>query len=248
MTDPNIEKVVLYIDSSYRNTGVAENFTINLANQVQRVIYVELVSAEVPYTFYVVNNMNNTLVWSVGATPHKCTVAPGNYDTTDLLAALQAAMNAQSTGFTLTYNQDTYKMTFANAAAFTIDLTNASGTSTINPVIGLTAQTTLGTSTTMLGVVNIGGPKYLLIKSVALTQPKITKPFLNTMQADVLYKVSVAGSPGDVLIEKNVYTNFLKYGVRQTLKTLDFQLIDDQGNQLDLNFQNWSLTVNLILG
>lgn len=245
----NIERVVLYVDSKYRTTGVPENFSINLVSGIKKVTQIEVISAEIPYTFYSINTSNNVLCWTNGASAtFSATVPPGNYTTSSFITVLQTVMNAQMAGFTLTYNREQFKITFANASAFRLDLTNASGTSTLSTLIGLNTASSLSTSVTPVNIVNIGGPKYLLIKSIGLTRPKITRPFLNTAQDDVLYKVAVNGAPGDILVEKNLYTNLLKYGVRQTIQNMDFQLVDDQNNQINLNGQDWSLTINLVTG
>jgi hypothetical protein len=238
------ERVVLYIDSKYRATGVAENFTITLNNPITKVQQCEIVTAEVPYTFYTVNATNNTMKFTVGATTYTAIVAPGNYGITSFVTALQAAMNAQFAGFTITYTKETYKLTFTNASAFSLDFT----ANTMVRLIGLTATTPPTTTVQPQGIINISGPKSLLIKSIRLTRPKITRPFLNTAQDDVLYKVPIADGPGTILVEKNGYTNLLRYGVRQTIDQLDFQLVDENNVQVDLNGQDWSCTINVIRG
>jgi hypothetical protein len=241
----SIERIVLYLDSKHRTSGTASDFSITLASGVNKILEAEIIGAEIPYSFYGITSNNNRLVWTNGS-PVTCTVSPGNYTVTQFASALQTAMNAQQPGWTIEYSPRTYKLTFVHAQSFTIDMSNAAGTTTMHGVIGLAAQTTPGTSATMSNAVNVSGSRYLLIKSRALTQPKITRPFLNSSQSDVLYKVSIQSGPGSILVEKNVYPNLLRYGVRQTFKTIDFQLTDDQGNLVDLNGHEWSMSVNLI--
>lgn len=242
----SIERIVLYLDSKFRTSGTTTDFSITLASGVNKVLEAEIIGAEIPYTFYGVTVNNNRLVWTGNGVPYMCTVTPGNYTVNQFVTALQTSMNAQQSGWTIVYSARTYKLTFANAAAFTIDLTNASGTTTMQRVVGLSAPTVTSTSATMTDAVNVSGSRYLLIKSRALTRPKITRPFLNSAQDDVLYKVSIQGGPGSILVEKNAYPNLLRYGVRQVIKTIDFQLTDDQGNVIDLNGHDWSMSVNLI--
>lgn len=242
----SIERIVLYIDSAQRSTGSSVDFTLNLGSSISKVLEVEVIGAEIPYTFYGVTANNNALAWTAGATAYRALVAPGNYTVSKFVTALVAAMTAEQAGWTVTYSAQTYKLTFQHATPFTLDLVNALGATTMSSVIGQTAATALATTTVMPNSLNISGPRYLLIKSRALTRPKITRPFLNQSQDDVLYKVSIQGGPGDILVEKNTYPNLLRYGVRQTIKNIDFQLTDDQGNLVDLNGQDWSLSVNLL--
>jgi hypothetical protein len=238
----SIERIVLYIDSAQRSSGTSVDFTLQLGSSIAKVLEVEVIGAEIPFTFYGITATNNRISWTAASTTYSATVTPGNYTVGQFVTALKAAMAAQQAGWTITYSSQTYKLTFTHAVPFTIDLTNT----TMTKVIGLTAQTALGTTATMANALNVSGPRYLLIKSRALTRPKITRPFLNQSQDDVLYKVSIQGGPGDILVEKNTYPNLLRYGVRQTIKNIDFQLTDDQGNLIDLNGQDWSLSVNLL--
>lgn len=235
------ENVVLYIDSKFRTSGDVENFTIQLDIPLKRVTKVEIVSAEIPYTFYNVTNLNNTIVWTDGTTPYTATIEIGNYTVSDFVTTLKTAMDAEMPGFTITYIEKIYKLQFANATAFQLLLDE----STMASSIGLLETTALTVDTTLSGVINISGPRYLLIKSDTLTRPKITRPFLNTVQDNVLYKVDIQGAPGDILVEKNLYTNLLKYGVRQTLQSINFTLVDPDDNQINLNGQDWSLTLNV---
>ena len=245
----NSEHLELFIDSASRTSGIPENFSITLSQPITKVLYSEVVSAEIPLTYYAVNSTNNVLVWNSGA-DHMCTITPGTYGTLDFIAELKSKMNAQQSGYTITYSSITFKLTFANASSFTLQYTNTSGTSTIGKVIGMnsTANSSTGTSVTLPNTINLGGTKYILIKSDTLVRPKIIRPYLNTAYDNTLYKVPVTGEPGDIMVEKNLYTNLLKYGVRQTLRNIDFQLYDDAGNILNLNGMNWSITVNLITG
>lgn len=247
-SDVNTDRVVLYIDSKNRTSGTNENFTVTLNSSVGKVKQVELISTEIPFTFYIVNSSNNDIVWNNGATYYRATVTPGSYTANAFTTVLQTAMNSQMAGFTITYQREFYNLKFVNSAAFQLQLTNVQGTSTMSTLIGLSADTALATTVTPQNVINLSGTKYLMIKSQALTKPKIVRPFLNTVQESVLYKISIAGNPGDILVEKNLYTNPLKYGVRQIIKTIDFQLVDDQDQQVDLNGSSWSMTVNLLTG
>ena len=223
---------------------VFQSFTIILNNPLSKVQQAEVISAEIPYSFYNINSTNNVLKFTAAATLYTVTFPSGNYGITNFATVLQALMNAQFAGFTITYDKTTYKLTFTNATAFSLNFP----ANTMAPLIGLTATSSTATSVTPQKIINISGPKSLLIKSIRLTRPKITRPFLNQAQNDILYKVPINGGPGDILVEKNVYTNLFRYGIRQTIDTMDFQLVDENDVQVDLNGQNWSCTVNVIRG
>ena len=243
MTDKT-ESITLYIDSKSRTSGTNENFTVTLNRTLTKIKQVELVETEIPFSFYAINANNNNIRFVSGVTTYNAIVTPGNYTTDDFITELQSKMNAQLAGFTITYNTITYKLTFANATSFSLSLTG----STIANIIGLSADSTNGNSFTCQNTINLSGPNYLLIRSSVLTKPKIVRPFLNSTQDDILYKLQVNVAPGNLIPEKNMYTNLIKYGVRQSITTIDFSLLDPQTNVINLNGQPWSMTIRLITG
>lgn len=246
--DLRSETVVLYIDSANRTSGIAENFSITLASTVKRVSYVEIVSAEIPFTLYTVNSNNNTLRFGRNtATDVTVTIPSGNYMVASFQDALKTAMDAgfisigQSAGFSSTYSKEKFVLTITHATTpFILD-----STSPIASFMGITTTNVANQTVTLGGILNLSGPNYLLIKSTALARQKITRPFVNTAQDDILYKVPLTVSPGSIMIEKNLYSNKLKYGNRQNIKVIDFTLVDPSGTVVNLNGQNWSMTVNL---
>lgn len=243
------EKNTLFLDSKNRTSGTIENFSIVLNQPINKIVQVEIISAEIPFTFYIVNATNNTLCWSDNLlNTYSANLSIGNWTVTDFVTMMQSNMNAVMPGFTITYNKQTFKLTIANPTAFTLDMSNISGTTTCANLIGMTGSTAFSTNLTLPNMINLGGPKYLLIKSLALTDPKVTKPFHNVANSSILYKVPIRGMPGDIITEKNMYVNLLTYGIRQTFQTLDFQLTDDQDQIVDLNGLDWSITLSLVTG
>lgn len=243
-SDDKVERVAVHIDSADRTSGSNENFEIKLSNEVTRVKSVEVVSVEIPFTFYTLNSSNNVFKFTDNTpTTYTVTLSPGNYDGATFASALQTAMNLLMAGFTVTYGYTTFKLTWANASQFNILISG----STMASTIGVTSASGLTTSFTSQGTINLSGPNYILIKSDKLVKPKRTPPYLHSAQANVLYKVVVSTGPGSTLIEKNSYSNPnpIMYGTRQRIQVIDLQLIDPNGNVLDLNGQRWSMTILL---
>lgn len=241
-------RIVLYLDSGHRTSGTTSNYTIRLDSPIDRVTSIEIISAEIPYTFYTVSNVNNTLLLSDGTHMYTYNMPQGNYSVQNFTDTLSAgldnafAANGIPAGFSATFSQMSYEFTITHKTQQFQLFYNGS---TLASVIGLMADSTLGTSFTMQRVANLSGPNYLLIWSNALARPKRDRPFLNQSYANILYKVPVSVNPGDIIIEKNLYSNPLKYGNEQTIQTIDLQLTDPSGNQVDLNGLEWSVSVLL---
>jgi len=233
------ERVTHIIDSTNRSSGTNENFTITLTEPLIRVKKVEVVTVEIPYTFYVVNTNNNIVDFeNAGGTPLQATLDQGNYSGTSFAAHLVAKLDALYAGWTILYSSNTYKIRFQHTGNFEL---KSSGTA--SALLGLVGDSGVTTDFTAPGISNLSGPNYVLIRSDTLTRPMKNRPLLGVADSDVLYKMTIQTGPGTTLIEKNVFPNPYVYPVRQTLTTIDFQLQDPDGNLLDLNGQRWSLTL-----
>lgn len=239
--EDKIDRVSVYIDSKNRASGTNENFVVTLSEPVERVKNIDVVSIEIPFTFYVVNSSTNTLAFTVGATPYTITVTPGNYDVITFTQLLQQLMVAAVAGFSVSYSSSSYKLTFSNASSFELKYS----TSTIAPIIGLTADSGAGTSFTCQATINLSGPNYVFVKSTVLVQPKVRKPFAESKEDTILYKSQIPTGPGSTLLEKNLFPVPIRYGTRQRIQTFDLSLTDPDGTVLDLNGQRWSMTLVL---
>jgi len=118
---------VVSVDSKYRDTGSATEFTFELSDPLKDVVALRLYSVGIPYTWYTVNNdfgsnflLINGKVAGIENDTYTVTITPGNYTASTLVvtanAALQetiAAITDASFGTTqLTYDENTSLTTF----------------------------------------------------------------------------------------------------------------------------------------
>jgi hypothetical protein len=236
------ERIMIFIDSKYRTTGTNENFSIDLTEPITRVKQAEIVTVEVPFSFYVINSTNNVLNFEDGGgTPYSIVVPEGNYSGTTFATELKTLLEAQITGWTVAYDSSIYKLRFQRTSNFKMILLG----STIATLIGLLSDSTATMDFTMQGIANLSGPNFILVRSDALTRPKRIRPIYNTGSSDILYKLAIQTGPGTTLTEKNLFTTKLKYPIRQTMRSLDFRLEDGDENPIDLNGLAWSITIVL---
>jgi len=138
MSFDKTERVVHHINSFYRTTGVSENFTLTLDKPIFRVSKVDVVSIEIPYSFYVVNVNNNVFDFEDGiGTPYQITIPVGNYDGTTFATQLTTSMDAVYAGWTINYNNSVYKLEFEHTGDFKLLSIEESSTSTASPLIGV---------------------------------------------------------------------------------------------------------------
>lgn len=164
----------LLINSAQRVSGTSSSFKIPLDKPLSNIRKVELVSASFYNTIYNIRTgINDKVVFNDG-TQYTATIAAGNYVITDLIVALQTALNATASAlvFTVTYSDITLKVTIAAGSAFTI-LFGSSGV--MYRELGFTAATTgSATSQTGTNVVNLSLPHYLFINVLEFGEDYIT--------------------------------------------------------------------------
>lgn len=246
------EEVEVLIHSQYRNEPDATNhtnFTYNLDREVSRVSEIKINSVHIPFSFYAINANNNTLyIDSVG----NSTIPVGNYTISTLTAALIVAMDAILTPTSnVTYNSTTNKFTLTHTTTpFTIDTTSAAN---IAYVIGFEEPGGASTTKTSDSVVDISGPKHLVLKSSILTQfvaeKNVTASGLsaiyttNTGVSDnVLHTIPINAMPSGVNLDISIQSNFIRMNTLMKFQNnIDFRLEDDEGNLLDLNGKEWSI-------
>ena len=115
------ESVQIYLNSRY----ATETIDGNPANSVYYLpvieipdghhIYLSLQSANIPYSFYSITSVDNTFRWGLVAGPINTTyIQPGNYNITQLIDVIKAALGAS---YTVTYSSITSKILITHATS-----------------------------------------------------------------------------------------------------------------------------------
>lgn len=97
-----IQHTLVLIDSRDRSlvTDVIDEYTVNLDSAYYGVSSIEMLQAEVPYSWYTINEHNRNFTFSEnGATVTNFEVSldPGNYNITDLMEHITTEMTGEST-------------------------------------------------------------------------------------------------------------------------------------------------------
>lgn len=236
------EQIQLYLDSSKRTSGTNELYEIKLNPPISRIKKIDIISLEIPFSFYIINSNNNILKFNDGTTTYTVTIPIGNYDGITLPNVLEVLFNNVSSGFNISYLTNTYKLRFQRTSGnFQLIYTG----STSAYIVGLSSDSILTNDFTCQDISNLSGPNYLFINSLALTRPKVTRSYNGDIQSNILYKIPINVSPGSAIVEKNIYPVQIEFANSQTIKDIDLQLLFPNGNTVDLNGQPWSITIVL---
>src|SRR5690349_8696148 len=108
----------LIIDSSKRisSSTSSTNFVLNFPGNFPEIQYARFNWVQVPLSTYTISTSNQTITFSENVTIKTAIILVGYYTGSTLATAIQTALNTVSGGYNtyvVTYNPDTYKMTFS---------------------------------------------------------------------------------------------------------------------------------------
>ena len=143
----------LVVDSTYRDQSQYPNpndYYFVFDDDITDVASAKLMSMDIPFSTYIINMYFNKLWVSVGTDAEVVVTLPlGNYDTVELAAMMQSALNASIVGatFTVTYNRTLDKYTFSATTAFSLNF--AGKTNNLSALLGFDGRnyTSDGTNT-----------------------------------------------------------------------------------------------------
>lgn len=133
---------------------------------LKNVVAMKVLSANIPYSYYLFTDKNNTFQVSVDNATWVDVVIPiGNYTADTMQAALQTLLTAAIGAVTVTYSQSTMKYTFTKAAIY-FKFPLGGGLDNPRLWIGFDAGTQGGlVSYTTPNAVLLSGPNYMYVNS-----------------------------------------------------------------------------------
>lgn len=182
------------LDASGSNVeGVASTdwplFLLGGKTPLSNIAAIKIIEAQIPFTYYVFNNVNtdntsdNLARWTLtefgpgAGGPYYPKIAVGNYTGGDALAtALQTAINAVSSGYVVTYNSTLQKLVFicnkVNVTNFDFTFGTSTNAGNKNPrlYIGFPGGVTSSSGNTLISpnVILLSGANYVYVNSNAL--------------------------------------------------------------------------------
>jgi hypothetical protein len=108
--------------------------------QLQKIAYMKVIEASIPFTYYTVNSDNNAITLSDSSGVFSITLAPGTYSPSAMIAELTAKFAATPTiyTYTVTYNPADLSFSVFNGAAVSnpFTITFSLGRDTLGVVLG----------------------------------------------------------------------------------------------------------------
>ena len=247
---------LIEINSKDRYNGTSANFNYNF-KQIGRenVTSIRVNKTTIPYSYY--NTREQTFTVTIDEEPPVLINFPaGSYTPLTLSNQLLALINPTvSQPVTITFNQNTNKFTVsvANPHTISINFSNVlsqpttSGNSLINYNIGhqmgfinLILPTTQSHTSDI--VVNLNATVNIYISSNSLTS--YMQSYFNTNKSNIIQAVPIQVNSFNYIVWENQQDTTFAFD-NGTINQFDLKLLDDYGNILDLNGNNWTMELQL---
>jgi hypothetical protein len=203
--------------------------------------YVTVLNAQIPVSFYIIDETNNILYYLQGAVQKTIIIPVGNYNGNQLVTALNAGFTANSTDITASLN------TLNGLLVFTVTVPALTytfqSTSTIKKILGFDSNLITSTFITLPYQLNLLGKKKIFINSYNLRNSAYTSKNLGFVQT--VATIPVDQPPYNMInyvsatdLEKVILTN-------RTVDTIDIQIFDEDNNYINFRNIDWSITLCL---
>lgn len=218
------------------------NIVIDSEEDVEYIL-AQVEDFELPISYYLINDTNDTLHYRYNSIDTSITITQGNYNATTLITELQQKFSDNGLTATIVLSNVTGKLDFRFSAPIT-DITFFYNLSrNLMTILGFNATIT-GVSfiapvpLNLLGIMKVN----ICSNALATINNRTSSPNLSN---NLIQTIAVNTTSWRQL----TYINKTSHAGRLKSKTLDngidVQLFDDDGNFLELNSIDWSLTIQL---
>jgi hypothetical protein len=239
----HVESLQIYLNSRYATETVDGN-TANCIYYLPVIeipdghhIYLSLQNATIPYSFYSITNVDNTFSWGVVAGPiNTYYVQPGNYNITQLIDIIQAAVGGD---YTVTYSSITSKILITHATSNFIIYA-----ATFNHIIGFSKTSNTTSSSQILYGRDCVNLNQIRAINVEVNFPTYNVNVAQPYNQNILATIPVYVAPFSII----TYTNNNNFRTNLYVNKLDqiqIRLLDNEARLIDMNGVQYQMTLQL---
>lgn len=201
-------------------------------------IYLTVQHLVLPYSFYNCNAKNNLLRYMIGTTVYFINITPGNYNVNTLKSYLQTNMS----GFSISYNNITNKYTFTHKST----LFSILGSSTCLSMLGFSEGITVNSDNNKT-LVSTKCIDLATVKNINVCSTFPTDNLIKAQNSDinVIASFPVEVAPFSLITYKNYNQSYRFNTFTNIISLLAIKLTDQDGNILELNGCDWTMTIQL---
>ena len=204
--------------------------------------HVDIVNAQIPVSFYLINYTNNTLSYKINnGAIQTMTLERGNYNITTLISAIKQGFLNAGYAFTITFNKITGKLLFVSPIGTTFIILS-SGSGGINEIIGFDSVSSYASTGNILvgeHPASLIGIKKLKVSSSALHTSSIS----SGGGGDLLGIIPVNAPPNGLILYENNSTK--KGGLlrNKEISNIDISITDENNRYVNFNNTEYSITL-----
>ena len=207
---------------------------------------ITLQSAQIPYSFYVINSTNNQFRYRLGiGITYTSTIPVGNYNGNSLITALKQALTANSITLTITLSSINGQITFTHAS---LNFTFLNVANSILPNLGFDDATNYTSSSLTLTAprpLNLLGIKVLQVRSSVLNMLNYSS--VSGGITTLLGTIPVNATPFGMIEYTDKGQNKVSF-TNTNLDEIDVEILDGEtGNFINFNNQDWTMTFCIYL-
>jgi hypothetical protein len=190
-------------------------------------IFVSIFKAEIPQSFYLINNNNNTLGIQTNTGTTTYTMTNGNYNINTFITALTALLGSN---FNITYSTITNKLTISYISSFTI----IASLTTMYRFLGLDANENI--SSTNNSITSPYVCNFLPLQRIHIRCAELFVDSFNSYDNSSDIFLSLQNNSGSSLgtIVYNNISDFKYLTSIETLETITLRFTDDKNRDIDL--------------
>ena len=230
-----------------KNSKCVFDFTNILDKTETDIAYAEvgLISAEIPVSFYIINELNDTIVMSVSGVDIDIEVADGNYTGNNFITEFVAKTTAAFTNIiTVTLSPTTGKLSITNTGVQTIAFSKKD-TNGLWELMGFDGSNTTitinpGDTFVLPFLLNLLGVNKLMLNSFALATYNLDSA--NGGYSSTFFSLDV-NVPSYSLIQYQNNSNTYSILRTNNIDDIDIEILDQDLNSIDFNNQEWLLTL-----
>jgi hypothetical protein len=201
-----------------------------------------VLNAQIPVSFYIIDDTNNILNYNESGSGKVITVPIGNYNGNQMVKLLNTGFTDNGSGIIASLNSNTGILSFLITNGLSYSFRSAS---TIKTILGFNSSITSTTLITMPYQLNLLGKKKIFINSNHLRNNAVSSKSLSNVQT--IATIPIDQPPYGMVnytsvsdLEKIILFN-------RSLDVLDIQIVDEENDYI--NFQNihWSITLCLTI-
>ena len=203
-----------------------------------------VVNAQIPVSWYLINDTNNRIYFSVNGVQNNYFFPNGNYNVNTFISTW---ISTFGNNWTLTFSKITNKITFSNSLGPIVFGNNISASNTLFSLIGFDSTKSYSSSVITGQLVSSYAINFLGLSKINIKST--TFPFKNfdsltATATSTLCSIPVSSNASGIINYNNL-TDYKSIFKEYEFNSIDISITDDKNNYIDFNNIDWSMTLQI---